>query len=29
VEFVDGIENLAEEFPNILRWLVQHKIFGH
>ena len=25
VEFVDGIENPAEEFPNIVRWLVKHK----
>jgi membrane dipeptidase len=24
VEFVDGIENPAEEFPNIVRWLVKH-----
>jgi membrane dipeptidase len=24
VEFVDGIENPAEEFPNIMRWLVKH-----
>jgi membrane dipeptidase len=24
VEFVNGIENPAEEFPNILRWLVKH-----
>ena len=24
VEFVDGIENPAEAFPNIVRWLVKH-----
>jgi membrane dipeptidase len=24
VEYVDGIENPAEAFPNIVRWLVQH-----
>ena len=24
VEFVDGVENPAEEFPNIVRWLVEH-----
>jgi membrane dipeptidase len=24
VEFVDGVENPAEEFPNIVRWLVKH-----
>jgi membrane dipeptidase len=24
VEFVDGIENPSEEFPNIVRWLVKH-----
>jgi membrane dipeptidase len=24
VAFVDGIENPAEEFPNIVRWLVTH-----
>jgi membrane dipeptidase len=24
VEFVDGVENPAEEFPNIVRWLVSH-----
>jgi len=24
VEFVDGIENPAEAFPNIVRWLVSH-----
>jgi membrane dipeptidase len=24
VEYVDGIENPAEEFPNIVRWLVKH-----
>ncbi len=24
VEFVDGIENPAEAFPNIVRWLVAH-----
>jgi membrane dipeptidase len=24
VEFVDGVENPAEEFPNIVRWLVAH-----
>jgi membrane dipeptidase len=24
VPYVDGIENPAEEFPNILRWLVKH-----
>ncbi len=24
VEFVDGIENPGEEFPNIVRWLVKH-----
>lgn len=25
VEYVDGIENPGESFPNIVRWLVQHK----
>jgi membrane dipeptidase len=25
VEFVDGIENPAEAFPNIVRWLVKHE----
>ena len=24
VEFVDGVENPSEEFPNIVRWLVKH-----
>ena len=24
VEFVDGVENPSEEFPNIVRWLVEH-----
>jgi membrane dipeptidase len=24
VAFVDGVENPAEEFPNIVRWLVKH-----
>ena len=24
VEFVDGVESPAEEFPNIVRWLVKH-----
>jgi len=24
VEYVDGIENPAEAFPNIVRWLVSH-----
>ena len=24
VEFVDGIENPAEAFPNIVRWMVKH-----
>jgi membrane dipeptidase len=24
VEFVDGVENPAEAFPNIVRWLVKH-----
>ena len=24
VEYVDGIENPAEAFPNIVRWLVKH-----
>jgi len=24
VEYVDGVENPAEEFPNIVRWLVKH-----
>ena len=24
VEYVDGIENPAEAFPNIVRWLVAH-----
>ncbi|HUG06578.1 MAG TPA: membrane dipeptidase, partial [Candidatus Limnocylindria bacterium] len=24
VEFVDGIENPGEAFPNIVRWLVKH-----
>jgi membrane dipeptidase len=24
VEFVDGVENPSEEFPNIVRWLVAH-----
>jgi membrane dipeptidase len=24
VEYVDGVENPAEEFPNITRWLVAH-----
>jgi membrane dipeptidase len=24
VPYVDGIENPAEEFPNIVRWLVSH-----
>jgi membrane dipeptidase len=24
VEFVDGLENPSEEFPNIVRWLVKH-----
>jgi membrane dipeptidase len=24
VEFVDGVENPAEEFPNFVRWLVKH-----
>jgi membrane dipeptidase len=25
VEFVDGIENPAEAFPNIVRWMVKHE----
>ena len=24
VEFVDGLENPSESFPNIIRWLVTH-----
>ena len=24
MEFVDGVENPSEEFPNIVRWLVGH-----
>jgi membrane dipeptidase len=24
VEYVDGIENPGEAFPNIVRWLVSH-----
>ena len=24
MEFVDGVENPFEEFPNIVRWLVKH-----
>ncbi|MDQ2952181.1 MAG: dipeptidase, partial [Chloroflexota bacterium] len=24
VEYVDGIENPGESFPNIVRWLVRH-----
>jgi membrane dipeptidase len=24
VEFVDGLENPSEAFPNIVRWMVKH-----